>query len=115
MAEAVLRSAERAHRRTGYHRVSVFAAEAVPGESAESLRARLLAAAELSGIDPHGNKRYYVCAKASTLRERGFTFQKSGYPGEASEHYDVDLGVKPDVDVAERFLEAFTSAEEWSR
>lgn len=111
--ERVLGWAVKTYRRTGYYRLSVFADAAQSGEDPHSLRSRLLAAAEADGIDPNRNKRYYVCAAASLLYDNGFHFFKDGLSNEPAEHYSVDLGNEPSLRDVERFLEAFTSAEEW--
>lgn len=112
-AEAVLRRAQLAHRESGSYRLSVFAAQAAEDETPEQLRARLLASAELDGIDPARNKKYYLCSSASKLYERGFKFVKDGLTGEPAEHYSVDVGPDPGLNDIERFLEAFESVEEW--
>lgn len=110
-SEEVLRSAGKWYRYTGHYRLSVFAATPLEGESEADLRARLLKASELGGIDPAGNKKYYVCARAAELYDRGFLFCKDGDDDEVDEHYSVDLGPAPTIDDVARFLAAFGPAE----
>lgn len=110
---AVLRRARQAYRHQGAYRLSVFAAGPRTGETPEELRVRLLSAAELSGIDPARNTKYYVCSSAAALYDRGFQFVKDGFPGEPAEHYSVDVGFDPGLDKIESFLEAFSTVEEW--
>jgi hypothetical protein len=104
---AVLNWASKEYRRTGYYRLSVFATPVVSGETAEQAVTRLLKASELSGIDPRGNPRYFVCTRAATLRAGGFTFWKDGEDDEVEEHYSIDLGERPSEDDVRRFLAAF--------
>jgi hypothetical protein len=106
--QSVLNSAEKEARRTGGRwGASVFADVPRPGESQEDVIARLLVASELSGIDPKGNRKYFVCAQAKELLDRGFTFWKDEDDDELQEHYSVVLGESPSVDDAVRFLEPF--------
>jgi hypothetical protein len=110
--DAVLRKATSEHRRTGRYGASVFATVRLPGESETVTRRRLLAVAELSGMKPENNPKYYVCANAEELTRRGFVFYKDGDDDERDEHYSVDLGADATRDDAERFLGAFGPAEE---
>lgn len=91
---------------------SVFVGLKKPNESDEDLTGRLLSAATASNIDPHRN-RYYYPAEAAELLEAGFSFSKSGYPGEVAEHFDVLLGVTPDPEVVGRFTGMFHDRERW--
>lgn len=109
--DAVFAWAEKEHRRTDRYRLSVFADAKREGESAEDLRVRLLEASELAGVDRSRNSKYYVCARAGELLDRGFTFWKDGDDDEVSEHYSVDLGPGPTVEDVVRFLEPFGSVE----
>ena len=110
-ADSVWRSAEKEFKRIGRYRLSVFADVPVEGETDFELRVRLLRASELR-IDPAGNPKYFVCARAGDLLDRGFTFWRDGDDDEeADEHYSVDLGTAPTVEDVERFLEAFGPGE----
>ena len=66
----------------------------------------------MSGIDPKGNKKYFVCTQAAELLSRGFTFWKDGDDEEQDEHYSVDLGADATRDDVVRFLSVFSSAVE---
>ncbi|MEX1276573.1 MAG: hypothetical protein WEA75_06715 [Acidimicrobiia bacterium] len=105
--ESVLAWAQKEHRRTGYFRLSVFADVAGPGEDDDAVIQRLLDASELAGVDPGGNKKFYVCTNASELLGLGFTFHKDEEEGESSEHWSVDIGADPSGDDALRFLSPF--------
>ena len=107
MPESVLNWARKEYRRTGRYRVSVFADAPREGEDDQAVIDRLLKVSQLMGIDPCGNKKFYVCARASELADRGFTFHKDGDEDEADEHYSVDLGADPSVDDVVRFLDPF--------
>jgi hypothetical protein len=109
--EDVLRWAEKEHRRIGRHRLSVFADVARGTETEDELRRRLLRASELS-INPAKNSKYFVCARAADLRDRGFTFWKDGDDDEEpDEHYSVDLGTDATLEDVVRFLGAFGPGE----
>lgn len=105
--EDVLRSAGKWFRFTGIYGLSVFADGAHEGESDEDVIERLLKASEMSNIDPMKNKKYYVCTKAGNIMDAGFSFDKDGDDDERPEHYTVDMGEQPTLEVVERFLEAF--------
>lgn len=105
--EHVLNSALKEYRYSGYYRLSVFADVNQEGEGDAELRARLVKASELSGIDPSSNKKYFVCTRAQKLLERKFTFWKDGDEDEVEEHYSVDLGAQPTIDDVGRFLGVF--------
>ena len=105
--ESVLNWARKEYRRSGRHRLSVFTDVAHDGEDEQSVVERLLAAAELQGIDPKGNPNFSLCRSARLLEERGFSFHKDGDPDEPAEHYSVDIGDQPTVVDVERFLGAF--------
>lgn len=107
--ESVLRWAEKEHRRIGYYRLSVFADAPREREDEDAVVRRLLAVSELAGVDPAGNKRVFVCAKASELLRLNFTFHKDEEEDELEEHYSVDLGPAPTVDDVRRFLEPFAA------
>lgn len=109
--EAVLGWAKKEYRRTGYHRLSVFADAPIGSESIHDLHVRLLKASELSGLTADKNKNYYVCTEAAKLLDAGFKFYKDGDDDETDEHYSVDLGVEPDLDDVQRFLSTFGPAE----
>lgn len=104
---AVLRSAEKEFRRTGVYGVSVFADLARSGESDADTIRRLVAVAGLSGLDLSSNKRVYVCSRAAEILALKLRFTKDDDPDELAEHYSVDLGQAPTVDVVESFLGVF--------
>jgi hypothetical protein len=108
--DSLLRWAEKSHRLTGRYTLSVFADRQVREETADQTIARLLQSADLSGIDPNHNPRYYVCSQAGDLLDRGFTFLKDDEEDELPEHYSVDLGPSPDRATVCRFLEVFGPA-----
>jgi hypothetical protein len=112
--DRVLRIAALEFRRIGRYRLSVFAAAKRPGETDATLRRRLLEASELAGMDPANNPKFYVCAEAGELLERGFVFYKDGDDDERDEHYSVDLGADATREDVERFLGAFGPAEKRS-
>jgi hypothetical protein len=73
---------------------------------------RLVAAAELTGIDLEANKHYWV-TNGGALLDLGFTFWKDEEPDEPPEHYSVDLGPEATLeDQVNRFLSAFIGPEE---
>jgi hypothetical protein len=104
-------SAEKEFRRIGRYRLSVFADVARNGETGEELRGRLVRASALR-INLAKNPKIFVCARAGNLTDRGFTFWKDGDDDEeADEHYSVDLGSRPTIADADRFLDAFGPGE----
>lgn len=110
-AEGVLHRAELDARRSGgkgHYTASVWADHAAEAEQTSDVIARLLAATELHGLAASRNPRYWWCAPAHELIDRGFTFEKDGYDGEPAEHYSVILGDPPTLEDAERFVSAFT-------
>ncbi len=62
------------------------------------------------GDEPANNPKYYVCASARELLDRGFAFVKDGYDEEPELHFSVDMGPDPNIETVERFLEPFTAA-----
>lgn len=108
--ERVLAQAELEHTRIGRYWVSVFASARRRGESDEDVQLRLLRAAELDGISRDNWRRYFVCARAEQLVDRGFTFCKYDDEPELAEHYSVELGERPTLGDANRFLEPFAPA-----
>lgn len=109
-AERVLARAKQDARRSGgkgKFTASVFADHARGDEAREELIRRLLRASELEGIAPERNPHYWRCSTAQELLDRGFTFDKDEYPGERPEHYSVILGENPQLEDAQRFLDAF--------
>ncbi|GAA3801060.1 hypothetical protein GCM10022403_039190 [Streptomyces coacervatus] len=95
------------HRDTGHYCLSVFADAPRPDETQEELKARLLAASELQGMNPKSNKTYWQCTQAEKLLERKFAFRKDG-GDEVPEHYSVDFGsAEPTLEDVNRFIEAF--------
>lgn len=110
-AENVLRRAGLAHRRRAVYASSVFAGVKDSHEDDDALRARLLEASQLHGIEPVRNSKYWVCARARDLLDLGFVFMKDGDDDEAPEHFSVCLGDSPTVEDVERFLGAFTTRE----
>jgi hypothetical protein len=109
--DSVLRRAGQEFQRTGRHGASVFVAARMPGESDAELKHRLLAVAELVGMNPENHPKFYVCARAGELYSRRFVFYKDGDDDEKDEHYSVDLGTEAVRGDAERFLGAFGPAE----
>lgn len=106
-AERVLRKAELLSRDSGgAHLVSVFVGVSGPDETQDAVLVRVLRATE-TDFDPVKNRNFFVCARADTLVDRGFSFVKDGYAGEIAEHYSVDLGFSPTLADVERFLGAF--------
>ncbi len=105
--ERVLASAQKESRRTGHHRLSVFADTKRSGEDDQDVIQRLLDASELAGVDPSRNRRFYRCAAAAELKALNFAFYKDEDDDELAEHYSVDLGEDPTVDDAARFLSVF--------
>jgi hypothetical protein len=87
--DSVVRGAQKEHRRTGFHRLSVFAAAPQPDETQEQTEARLVRAAELEGINLESNSKYWVARRGELA---AFEFHKDGDDGECPEHYSVDLG-----------------------
>ncbi len=121
LADRVLRRAQQEYRRVGVWGLSVFAAPPSSGEGMEDVVRRLLAAAELDGMNPANNRKYFVCTRAEELRSRGFTFYKYderddiGEYDELPEHYSVDLGSgedEPTEATVVSFLGAF-DARRW--
>ena len=108
---SVYARAAREHRRVNRYAISVFADGHRPGEMDEDVIRRLLAASELAGLDPSRNRKYWLCAAASELTERGFFFFKDGDEGEVPEHFSVDLGRSPTISDVERFLEVVRTNE----
>jgi hypothetical protein len=110
-AERVLARARQDARRSdgkGKFTASVFADHARGDETREDVIRRLLEASELQGIAPERNPNYWRCSTAQELLDRGLTFDKDEYPGELLEHYSVILGENPQLEDAQRFLDAFT-------
>ena len=110
LASAILQKASVLHRLRGLYGVSVFARDKPdvwPDMSEDEQIESLLSAAELQGIKPETNEKYWFCAYAGTLRSRGFKFLKLDFEGEVPEHYSVDLGTSPDLSTAEVFASAF--------
>ncbi|WP_103956478.1 hypothetical protein [Nonomuraea solani] len=107
MPEDVLRSAGKWYRFTGVYGLSVFTDVAHAAESEHDVIGRLLKASEMSNIDPAKNKKFYICTSAGKIMDAGFSFRKDGDDDERPEHYTVDLGEQPTLEVVERFLEAF--------
>jgi hypothetical protein len=108
--EAVWNWACKEHRRVGRHRLSVFAAVPLKGETQQDVIDRLLRSSEMM-INPAKNKKYYVCTSAGLL-DLGFTFWKDGDDEERDEHYSVDLGNDATLEDVTRFLGVFGPAEE---
>jgi len=108
--EAVLTSAQKEFRNSGRWLVSVWVDAAREGEAEADVILRLLAASEIGGMEAANNPRYYVCASAQELIDRGFAFVKDGYDEEPELHFSVDMGPDPDIETVERFLEPFTAA-----
>lgn len=93
--DRVLRKVAQEYRRVQAWGLSVFADAPRSGEDMDAVVRRLLEAAELDGMNPATNRKYYVCTRAAELRSRGFTFYKydeAEKPDELPEHYSVDLG-----------------------
>jgi hypothetical protein len=110
--DAVWEWACKEHRRTGRHRLSVFADIRRGQETEQDVIDRLLKASELAGIDPAKNKKYSLCTSAAELLDLGFTFWRDGDDDERDEHYSVDLGTDATLEDAVRFLSVFRPAEE---
>jgi hypothetical protein len=107
-SETLLKKAAQEYRRIGRYRLSVWAAMAGQGESAEAVEARLLLAA-FTRLDAARNDWYFTCT-AGQLLDRGFTFWKDDEPDEPPEHYSVDLGDRITLDDVSRFRGAFGPA-----
>lgn len=103
---AVIQWAAKEHRRSGRYQLSVFAAAPAQGESRQAVEARLVRAAGLAGVDLTRQSKYFVCT-AGVLLDSGFTFWKDDEPGEAAEHYSVDLGEHLTLGAVIRFLGQF--------
>lgn len=107
-AEAVLRSAQKEFRRVGHYGCSVYAGVPRDGESQEDVVRRVLQSADLAGMTVRsGNKKAFVCARASRIEEQGFAFLKDGDDDELDDHYCVNLGNEPDEADAQRFVDQF--------
>ena len=67
---------------------------------------RLLAAAEVR-TRPRGQQQpvHWVCARAGDLAVDDFRFEKGRKDGEVAEHYSVESGVSPGIEVARRFVD----------
>jgi len=105
----LLRHAKKVHKRHDVHHISVFVDSRREDETEDDLIARLLNAAELSGIsisDPM-NATFWYCSAASDLMNDGFRFVKDGYDGELDEHYSIDLGNSPTIQDTERLAAHF--------
>ncbi|MGA7055284.1 MAG: hypothetical protein WBZ37_29275, partial [Mycobacterium sp.] len=76
-------------------------------ETMDLLVARLLSAAELSGISASRNPTFWYCSAASNLLDDGFCFVKDGYDGELDEHYSINLGNSPTIQDTERLAAHF--------
>jgi len=114
--DRVLASALKEYRRADHYGCSVFADVQRPDETEADLIARLLAEAELDGIDPTSHPKFFVCGEADRLLEQGFVFMKDGGTDEMEHHYCVSLGKnQPDEATAERFLSAFDRTEKRNR
>lgn len=105
--DSVLAWAGKEFRRTGHHRLSVFAATKRDDEDDDAVIQRLLGVSQLAGVDPSRNKRFYVCTAAAKLKKLNFAFYKDEDDDEPEEHYSVDLGQDPTVDDVVRFLRPF--------
>jgi hypothetical protein len=110
--DAVWEWAGKEHRRTGRHRLSVFADVKRGQETEQDVVDRLLKASELAGIDPAKNKKYSLCTSAAELLDCSFTFWKDGDDDEEDQHYSVDLGNDATPQDVTRFLSVFRPAEE---
>lgn len=107
--DSVVKGAQKEHRRTGFHRLSVFAARPFPGETQEQTEARLVRAAQLEGINLNKNSNYWV-TRRSELAD--FEFHKDGDSDECPEHYSVDLGTAEGLaDACADFLGKFSGPE----
>jgi hypothetical protein len=113
--DAILRQAQKEFRRTGAYRVSMFADTKRGDESDEDLINRLLSAAELDGVNPDNNPKFWFCARASDLMDDGFRFVKDNEPGEPDEHYSVDLGKEPSLQDTEKLAAHFPESRSWTR
>ena len=81
--------AKKEFRRTGFHRLSVFACVPQAGETQTDTELRRVRVAQLSGINLNSNSKYWI-THAGDLA--GFDFYKDDDPDEPSEHYSVDVG-----------------------
>lgn len=95
-----------------WYRLSVWVDSPRPGETQLRLMQRLVRAAGLGRIriDDERNSVFWW-AVAADIYEAGFEFKKDGDPGEAPEHYSVDLGHEPTRETVERFANAFRGPE----
>lgn len=103
----LLRHITKVYRRYGVNHASVFADSQRQGETRDDLIARLLNAAELSGISASLNETFWYCSAASDLLDDGFCFVKDGYDGELDEHYSIDLGNSPTIQDTEKLAAHF--------
>jgi hypothetical protein len=103
----LLRSAKRVYKKYGVNHLSVFAGSRRQGETVDDLIARLLNAAELSGISASLNHTFWFCSAASDLMDDGFCFVKDEYDGELDEHYSINLGNSPTIQDTERLAAHF--------
>jgi hypothetical protein len=97
-------SAENEQVRCGRLGLSIFADAPREGEDEQAVVERLLAVAELSGMDSGSHPKYYLCADGNEIS--GYTFYKVE-GDEVPEHYNVDLGENATVDDVLPFLEKF--------
>jgi len=117
-AQGMLRAAARCHAKYGRNGVSFYAdvprhPESFPGlpsyqETVDDLLLRILTAAEMHGINPETNQKFWYCSSAGLIRSAGFEFSKLGYEGEIAEHWSIDLGKTPTEEDTERISALFT-------
>ena len=105
--ESVLNSVAKEFRYSGRNLASVFADVARAGEGDAQVLQRILRSANRVGMTPERHSKFWVCAQAGELMNRGFSFVKDGYDGEPDLHYSVDFGPDVTLDDVERFLSAF--------
>jgi hypothetical protein len=111
--ERIVRKAEQEFRRTGHHRLSVFADTRLPGETQLETESRLVQAAGMSGIDLKSNRNYFV-GRAGDIAE-SFSFHKDD-PSDRPEHYSVDVGTSEDLaDSCDEFKDMFRGPEKVER
>ncbi len=112
--ESVMKKAKQEFRRSGHHRLSVFADTPRPGETPLDTERRLVQAAGLANINLDSNRRYWV-GRGRDLTE-SFEAHKDGYEGEPREHYSLDLGDDAGLaDACQDFLGKFRGPEKVER